>query len=92
MKNLKSFNYKTSKDYELLFELIKVQRVVCFVKNRTVYDICANTPSLSKDIDIGVRGRSYIYAVGKTEEEIKKDFISQCEDYELEFILPNKTE
>ena len=81
--NLKSFKYKTCKDYNILFELVKTQRIVCFIKKNNIFDICANTPSNSNNIEIGVRGISYIYT------DKKEEFIKQCEDYELEFIMPN---
>ena len=86
MKKLKKFKYKTSKNYELLYELIKTQRIVCFVENKKGVDICANIPG--NDCDIGVRGISYIYAIGNNEQERKKDFIKQCKEYNLEFIVP----
>lgn len=80
--SLKKFKYKTCTNYNILFELVKTQRVVCFVKQYNVFDVCANTPSNCNDIDIGARGISYIYA------DNKEDFIKQCEKCKLEFIMP----
>lgn len=93
-----SHGYKTSKDYEKLYELIKAQRIVCFVTHKKdrgrdgykLQDICqsqvVNSDSM---IDIGARGVSYITAMDFEDRNIKDDFISQCEASELEYIEPN---
>lgn len=92
-----SHGYNTSTDYEKLFELVQHKRVVCFVtvkgyKDEDGYklqDVCQSevTPSGSM-IDIGVRGISYISALGGKDRNIKDDFIKQCHEAELEFIDP----
>jgi len=84
---MKFFNYYTSKNYEKLWDLMKEQRIVCFVKNYNTTDICSNAQG--KSCEIGARGIDYIVPIGHCEEELKKDFIEQCEEFELEYIVPN---
>lgn len=96
------FKYNTSKDYEKLFELIKTQRIVCFVtyeqtiggnsNNKiTLTDVCASSIVYNADfINIGVRGVGYVSAMEFDNKTIKEDFIRQCEHYKLEYIEPIK--
>lgn len=93
-----SHGYKTSRDYNKLFELIKTQRVVCFVtykeyRDKNGYklqDVCQSQVRNSESmVDIGVRGISYISAMDFEDRNIKDDFISQCEASELEYIEPD---
>lgn len=85
--------YETSTDYELLFELIKTQRVVCFVpydKDSKTKDVCqSQAMSIDGSIDIGARGISYISAFAINGKTLKEDFIMQCQVCKLEFIEPN---
>lgn len=88
-------NYETSKDYELLYELIKTQRVVCFVqcKDYKVKDIAQSSAIFREEhINIGARGIGYVSAFDFEDKTIKEDFIEQCNFYDLEFIEPNKKE
>ena len=85
---MKYFNYKVSKDYNKLWELMKKERIVCFVKMYNTIDICCNMQG--DCIEIGARGIVYIHPIGHTEEELKKDFIQLCEEFELEYIVPDK--
>jgi len=84
---MKFFNYKVSKNYNKLWNLMKKQRIVCFVKNYNTTDICSNTQG--KSCEIGARVCVYISPIGHTEEELKKDFIKQCKEFELEYIVPD---
>jgi hypothetical protein len=97
-ENLLSHGYSTSKDYDKLFELIKTQRVVCFVTYKDdigkdghkLQDICQSSVQPSDSmIDIGARGVSHITAMAIRGRTLKEDFIRQCVDRELEFIEPN---
>lgn len=102
MQDRLNFNYNTSKDYEKLFELVKTQRVVCFVtyeetiggnsNNKiTLTDICASSAfkSNSDVVNLGVRGTGYVTAMEFDGKTVKEDFIRQCEHYKLEYIEPN---
>jgi hypothetical protein len=97
MKKL-SHGYAISKDYEKLFELIKTQRVVCFVnaygKDEDEYqlqDVCqSQVYSYDDRADIGARGIGYINAFNYGSYSVKEDFIQQCTQSNLEYIVPNK--
>jgi hypothetical protein len=84
----KSHNYKTSKDYELLFELMQTQSIVCFLdyKNRTgnnkIRDVC-KTLCTGYSYELCVRGLAYFSAF------TKEFFIECCKEYDVEFIEPN---
>jgi len=98
MKKL-DFNYKTSKDYNKLFDLVQTQRVICIVtytdkisdtKEIAIKDICASSALISESsINIGARGTGFITAMEFDGKTIKEDFIRQCEHYNLEYIEPN---
>lgn len=88
-----SKRYLTSTNYDLLFELMQDQRVVCFVNYKDykkgedgyiLQDIC-QTQAVKRDtmFEISARGYSYISAFDKEE------FIEQCKTSCLEFIEPN---
>ena len=89
--------YKLSKDYKLLYELIKKSNVVCFVnydfsRNRTdfVRDICQCKRTKSNDISFVSRGHEY-GCVSQWEIELKKCteydlFLSECKSLDVEFI------
>lgn len=90
-ENYLSQNYKTSKDYELLFELVHKERVICYVpykSNSKTKDVCqSQVLPIDGYISIGSRGIEYISAMnnfnGKT---LKEDFIQQCQEIDLEFV------
>lgn len=94
------FNYKNlSTDYNLLFELIKTQRIICFVtynhklsddKTITMTDICSSSRVNTENaINIGTRGISFISAMsGFNNQTIKEDFVEQCVFYDLKFLIP----
>jgi len=92
------FHYRTSKDYERLYELVQTQRVICIVTydskisdNKTIElrDICASgVVSSVERIDIGCRGTGYINAFEFDGKTPKEEFIEQCEHYKLEYIDP----
>ena len=97
LKEYLTHKYQTSKDYNRLFDLMlnEVGRIVCFVKQKGVQDVCqtSSEPIIKLEdgekiynFSVGARGISYINAIGNTVEEYRKDFISQCEDCNLEFI------
>lgn len=81
---------QTSKDYEALWDLLRVQRIVCMVDYEhphdgyQIRDVC-QTPVQPRDgywIDVGCRGYSYISAKDKS------DFIVQCSEKNLEYFVP----
>ena len=78
-------NYNTSKDYELLWELAKTQKVICIgyefddsIKLLIAYYDKDDNTRCVKDYDG--------YCVIATHKE---DFVRDCKDLQLEFILPN---
>ena len=94
-EKLLEFKYKNiSQDYELLFELMKTQRVICFVKYRNtsnVFDICATSRVRPiNHIDICARGISYISAFDFEEQTMKESFIEQCKQSDLYFLAPEE--
>jgi len=84
---MKLAEYKTSKDYERLFDLAKTQRIICIVD----YDTCRDTArtnynksqKFGESIEINGRGIGYVWA------HSKEDFIKQCEREHVEFIEPD---
>jgi hypothetical protein len=90
--------YETSKDYDTLYYLVKVSRIVCFVNYGEAFvggeydgfqirDVCQSNVRFTEydnNIDIGCRGYSYIYARNK------EDFIKQCIKKDLTYIIPTK--
>lgn len=90
-----SHNYKTSKDYKKLFELIKTEIIVCFVNSYKnpdgtyMKDVCISNRKYDPEfISISARGISYIDAFEFDGLSIEDDFIQQCERIELEYIIP----
>jgi len=79
-------NYETSEDYERLYEIAKKQRVVCFIKNENVKDICQTSADPENPHQIGARGICYIYPMSIDGKTKKEDFIDQCMKNRLEFI------
>lgn len=79
-----------SQDYELLFELMQKQRIVCFIKNKEgLEEICATGRKFNKDyISIGTRGIEYISAFDYKDLTPKEDFLKQCKEYQLKFLIP----
>jgi tetrahydromethanopterin S-methyltransferase subunit F len=94
-----NFNYKTSKDYEKLFQLVQKQRVICIVtyvekigkySEIILRDICASgTLSTKENIRIGSRDIGFVEAFSYEHKTIKEDFFEQCKHYKLEFIDPD---
>jgi len=93
-----SHGYKTSKDYGKLFELAKHQRVVCFIEHKDhddeegyrLQDVCQTQVFKTEESQsVSVRGIAYISALQMDDISVKEDFISQCENCNLEFIEPN---
>ena len=79
----KKNGYKTSRDYERLFELMQESAVVCFVDyGENCRDIastaCDNYPSYF----VNARGTGYVTAFNQA------DFIKQCKQIDLEYIEP----
>lgn len=87
-------SYETSKDYNALFELIQKCSVICIVHDDSMYGKTAKKASraacasiynnVKKTVQISSKGRAYIHAYDK------KDFIKQCKNVDLEYILPTK--
>ena len=89
--------YKTSKDYERLYELVNNGfLVVGFVD----FNYSGSKPPFPRDvvkiqrrgnyIDVGVRGRSYISTMGLLDNQDEKEcFITDCNTVNLEFIDPD---
>ncbi len=85
--------YKTSKDYNKLWELSKTQRIVCFVNygdNSDIRDVCQTQPMGDENGgDVGARGISYISAFDFNGKSAKEYFTEQCIKKNLEFIDPD---
>lgn len=87
--------YTLSKDYNLLYELVKDgNEIPCWVHyaRMDTIDICRCRIPYGKQIDFGVRGHVY----GGVDEDApkyfniteKELFIKECEMLQVEFILP----
>lgn len=91
MDNLLEFKYTNlSQDYELLFELMQKERIICFVDNAIgMQDICATMPMIDNSYyRIGARGIEYIGAFDYKELSAKEDFLKQCKEFNLKFLNP----
>jgi len=77
--------YKTSKDYDALFDTVQKQGVICILDYNRIgtrdvgHSIFSPHSGL---IEISARGICYIWA------ELKSEFIEQCETLNLEWIEP----
>lgn len=89
-------NYETSQDYELLYELMQTQRIICLVEPihyEGCVDVADTSPEFNKDfISIGARGVSYLTAHNYNGENVKDKFIEQCKKLNLKFLPPMKKE
>ena len=87
-----NMNYQTSKDYEKLFELIKTQKIIAILKSKSrLKEICWSNYPNKNDIAFYSRGIIFIHVIifgHETEDELKKEFIKQCEEAELEYLPP----
>lgn len=80
-------NYPFSKDYKKLYELAKKQSVVCVLDHLGCRDVCQTIYIDSANYtEVVARGICYIF----TENE--EEFISHCEHYNLEWIIPNDSD
>ena len=85
--------YKTSKDYRKLWELAKNQSIVCICDYGTFdaeyrcRDI-AHTTYYDGNMNVSARGIGYVTVFDYKIEE----FIKQCEQINLEWIVPNSGE
>lgn len=79
-------NYPMSEDYELLFELAQNQSVVCEVSYHGKYKDVAQTLFTEDWFEMGIRGLAYFT------ETTKDDFIKQCRESKVRFIVPNNNE
>jgi len=92
MKVLKH-NYKTSRDYDRLYELAKTQRIVCFVdyrENSEIRDV-AQTQAIEMEygsLSVSSRGITYVSGIDFDGKTAKEDFIIQCKASNLEYIIP----
>jgi len=89
--------YQLSKDYQLLYQLIQKQSIVCFVDydfyrngKDKARDICQCKITKSKDITFISRGHEY-GGVSQWEIELEKTteydlFLSECKSLNIEFI------
>ena len=76
--------YETSRDYELLADLMEKTSIVCIVDHLECRDVC-HTIVYKNDRQLSARGISYIWA------DTKEGFIKQCTLYDVEFLVPNKS-
>ena len=74
-------NYNTSRDYELLFELMQKSSIVCIVDYNFARDV-AQTLCREGDYQICVRGMGYIWT------DKKEEFLKDCKAYNVEFVVP----
>ncbi len=86
---------KTSTNYELLFELMQKQRIICLVDynsypqnkchgdNDPIWDVC-QTPCIGEYpfYELSSRGNNYISA------QTKEEFIQKCAAHKVRFISP----
>ena len=86
---MNKINYKTSKDYTKLIELIETgYQVVCFVHDSNVIKQCyaiAEKSTLREDKSILIV-RTQVY--GYLYQYDANDFINDCNHYNLEYIQP----
>jgi hypothetical protein len=75
--------YKTSRSFDVLWDLAKNQSIICLCKMRDANhkEICRTiwTDSL---VEISARGTCYVCAA------TLEKFIEQCELYKIEWVLP----
>lgn len=87
-----NINYQTSKDYEKLYEFIKTQKIIAILKSKSgLKEICWSKGNNKDDIAFYSRGIIFIHVIifgHETEDELKKEFIKQCEEAELEYLPP----
>jgi len=82
--------YKTSKNYDKLFDILKSCNVVCFVKKKQQFRVCeAKFSKNKKHISVGTVGIGYIEAFPFKEKNLKEDFIEQCKYWDLSYIVPD---
>ena len=91
MRRILKHPYQTSTDYKRLFELAKRFRIVCFVdygdRENPIRDVVQTQATEPTNmISVGSRGIGYIDAFDHALESIEEDFITQCEECNLEFI------
>ena len=91
--------YKLSKDYNLLYQLIQTNSIVCFVNydfsrsgSDFARDICQCKRTKSNEIAFVSRGHEY-GSVSKWEIEVEKTteldlFLCQCKLLNVAFIIP----
>jgi len=79
--------YKTSTDYERLWDLAQEQSVVCitdivFSDGYTLRDVCQTLGGKGR-VELSCRGTCYIYA------NEKREFAASCRQRHVEWIVPN---
>ena len=92
MKKRLKHRYKTSTDYERLYDLAQSQRIVCFVDYMTHRDV-AQTQAIRREgdeVDVAARGISYVQGYQFEENTAKETFIEGCKSSNLEFIFPTE--
>ena len=95
--------YKTSNDYEMLYNLCMLgNRIICIVNYNDRFEtlfvddtskpkkIYRDVASVFPNLNISSRGFGYNDVYGDTEEEKKQRFIDQCKFLNVKFIMPNK--
>jgi hypothetical protein len=75
-------NYKTSREYTLLADRMERETIVCFCRYISSRDVC-HTQFDGTYRMVNSRGFGYIWA------DSLEDFIRQCEQAELEWLIPN---
>jgi hypothetical protein len=88
-KKMNKYPYPISRDYEKLWELSQKGSIVCYADYRwgggaVGRDVC-QTEVFGSVTQISARGICYVYA------ESKEDFLSQCEVFNIEWLLPTAT-
>jgi hypothetical protein len=72
--------YKTSKDYELLFQLMQKSSIICIIDARDIAQAIYSNESYR----IFAKATNYVW------EENKDHFIRECVKYNVEFIEPTE--
>ena len=80
----KDHQYKTSRDYQRLYRLLRETVVVCIVDYLDCRDVAA-TLFFADGANIGARGITYITAFDEDQ------FVEQCARYNVEFTEPNES-
>ena len=99
VQTMKINGNETSNNYEMLFELIKTQRVICYVDynrfsqhriigdDEPIWDICEAQFRTDGDSFYELLSRGHCYFYTKSKDK----FIEKCKKYQVSFVLPTQS-